>query len=130
MSVTKEPSASGTDRQVSRLTGWSLLMLPAFVVVFFVTSVVGEYVVLDLLGLPEGSLFLMEGGVAGWTAEVLMAVLLATAPVVGVWFAVRALRRGAQRKAWAGLVLNGLLVVWVAYMLFDAIRMSYFAPLD
>ena len=130
MSVIKEPSGDATDRQVSRLASWSLLMLPVFMVVFFVTSLVGEYVVLDLLGLPEGSMFLMEGGIAGWTAEVLFAVLLASGPVAGVWLAVRALRRGGQRKAWAGLILNGLLVLLVAYMFVDAIRMSYFAPLD
>lgn len=130
MSVVKEPRASADVRQASRLAGWSLLMVPVFLVVFVVTSVVGEYVVLDLLGLPEGSLFLMEGGIAGWTAEVLFTVLLVSGPVTGVWLAVRALRRGGRGKAWAAVVLNGLLVLLVVYLFADAIRMSYFAPLD
>lgn len=130
MTVSKEPVLPSTDQQVSRLTRWSLLMMPVFVVVFLVTSFVGGYVVLHLLGLPEGALFLMEGGVAGWTAEVLFALLLAGAPVAGVWLAVRAIRRGGRRAAWAGLILNGLLVLVVVYMFVDAIRMSYFAPLD
>jgi hypothetical protein len=132
MGVVHEPTAGAADRQVSRLATWSLLMVPVFVVVFVVTSLVGEYLVLDLLGLPEGSLFLMEGGIAGWTAEVLSAVLLAGGPVAGLWLAVRALRGGSRHKAWAwaGLIVNALLVVLVAFMFVDAIRMSYFAPLD
>jgi uncharacterized membrane protein len=105
-------------------------MLPVFVVVYFVTGFVGEYVVLDLLGLPEGSLFLMAGGVAGWVTEVGFALLLIAAPVAGVVFARRALSTERSRMAWAGLVLNGLLVLVVVYTFVDAVRMSYFAPLD
>lgn len=131
MSGIREPAVTGSGReQVARLSSSSLWMLPVFVVVFLVTSFVGEYVVLDLLGLPEGALFLMEGGVAGWFAEVFFALLLVSAPVAGIWLAARALRRGGQGKAWAGLVLNGLLLLLVVYMFIDAIRMSYFAPLD
>jgi hypothetical protein len=105
-------------------------MLPLFVVVFYVTSYVGEYVVLDLLGLPEGSLFLMAGGFAGWAVEVTFALLLVAAPVAGVWWARRALKEGPSRTAWAALVANALLVLLVVYMFVDAVRMSYFAPLD
>lgn len=130
MTVSREPVEPGIDHQVLRLTRWSLLMLPAFVIVFLITSFVGEYVVLDLLGLNEGDLFLMEGGIAGWLAEVSFALLLVSAPVLGVWFGARALRHGGAGKAWAGVVLNGLLVLLVVYMFVDAIRMSYFAPLD
>ena len=129
MSVFKEPVKPGID-QPARLTLWSFLMLPAFVVVFLITSVVGEYVVLDILGLDEGDLFLMQGGVAGWLAEVVFALLLVSAPAGGVWLAARALRHGGKGKSWAGLILNGLLVLLVVYMFVDAIRMSYFAPLD
>lgn len=114
----------------ARMTRRSLLMLPLFAAVFFVTSFVGEYVVLDLLGLPEGSLFLMEEGVAGWVTEIVFALLLVAAPVAGVWFAVRALRDEGRWPAWTGLVLNALLVLFVAYMFVDAIRMTFFAPLD
>jgi hypothetical protein len=105
-------------------------MVPVFAAVFLVTGVVGEYVVLDLLGLPEGSLFLMAGGLAGWAAEVGFDLVLLAVPVVGVVLARRALRAGAGRAAWAGLAVNALLALLVLYQFVDAIRMSYFAPLD
>lgn len=132
MSVTtpKPHTASHAPGHGARMTRRSLLMLPLFVVAFFVTSFVGEYVVLDLLGLPEGSLFLMEEGIAGWVTEIVFVLLLVAAPVAGVWFAVRALRDQGRWPAWTGLVLNALLVLFVAYMFVDAIRMSFFAPLD
>jgi hypothetical protein len=114
----------------ARSSTWSLLMLAVFVLVYFVTGAFGEYVVLGWLGLPEGSLFLMAGGLAGWATEIAFALALVAPPVAGVWFAVRALRAGGRWPAWTGLVLNALLVLLVAYMFVDAIRMSYFAPLD
>ena len=136
MSVSTPASTPTPHRQrvdpssARRLSTWSLLMLPVFVVVYFVTGVVGEYVVLGWLGLPEGSLFLMEGGVAGWLFEIGFALLLVAAPVAGVWCAVRSLRQGGRWPAWTGLVLNALLVLVVVYTFVDAINMSYFAPLD
>lgn len=123
-------SHRAAPRRHTHLTTWSLLMLPVFVAVYVVTSFVGEYVVLDWLGLPEGSLFLMEEGLAGWVTEIAFALLLVAPPVVGIWFAVRALRDGRRWPAWTGLVLNALLVLLVAYQFVDAVRMSFFAPLD
>ena len=132
MSVSTPAPSTGTGPapRISNPARWSLLMLPVFVVVYFVTAFVGEYVVLDLLDLPEGSLFLMAGGFAGWAVEILFALVLVSAPLAGTWLAVRAVRSGAGTKAWTGLVLNGLLVLLVLYMFIDAVRMSYFAPLD
>jgi hypothetical protein len=54
------------------------------------------------------------------------ALVLVSAPVAGVWFAVAALRRRRKWGAWVGLVLNGLLVLLVAYMFVDAILMTYY----
>lgn len=115
-----------SQRNAARLTRWSLLMLPAFVVLYFVTSFIGLYLVLGLLGLGEGDLFLMERGFAGWATEVLFALVLASAPVAGAWFAVVALRRRGRWGAWTGLVLNGLLVLLVIYMFVDAVLMTYY----
>lgn len=117
---------AGPSPRTARLTRWSLLMLPTFVIVYLVTSVIGLYLVLGLLGLSEGDLFLMQRGVAGWVMEVLFALLLVAAPVAGVWFAGAALRRRGRWGAWVGLVLNGLLVLLVAYMFVDAILMTYY----
>ncbi|MGN6577227.1 MAG: hypothetical protein ACTHKG_16260 [Nocardioides sp.] len=105
-------------------------MLPLFAAAFFATSFFGEYVVLDLLGLPEGSLFLMAGGFAGWAVELGFVAVLLAAPVAGIWLARQALRSGSSRTAWTGLVANAFLVLLVAYLFVDAVRMSYFAPLD
>lgn len=133
MSITTPPPRTSSDprehdaRMAARR---SLLMLPVFLVVFLVTGIVGEYVVLGLLGLGEGSLFLMEGGVAGWAAEIAFDVLLLAAPVAGVWFAVRGLHDQGRWLAWTGLVLNVLLILVVTYMFVDSVRMSFFAPLD
>jgi hypothetical protein len=68
----------------------------------------------------------MQRGVAGWVAEVLLALVLVSAPVTGVWLAVRSLRRGGAWPAWTALVLNVALVLLTCYLFFDAVRMTYF----
>lgn len=85
MSVTTE-----SRQRAARLTRDSLLMLPVFGAIFIATSFIGEYVVLGLLGLNEGDLWLMERGIAGWTAEILFTLVLVSAPVAGAWLAATA----------------------------------------
>lgn len=128
MTAVVPPTDTQSERgtTVSRLTRWSLWMVPLFFLVFVVTDTFGTWVVLDWLDLNEGDLFLMAGGFAGWATEILFALVLVAAPVVGVWLAVSALRRGGRAGAWSGLVLNGLLIVLVGYLFLDAIHMTYY----
>jgi hypothetical protein len=104
-------------------------MLPVFGAIFIATSFIGEYVVLALLGLNEGDLWLMERGIAGWTAEILFTLVLVSAPVAGAWLAATALRHGGRWGAWLGLVLNALLILFTLYMFVDAILMTYYPQL-
>ncbi len=124
---------SRTSRHLSqtptRLTRWSLWMLPISLVVFALTSFVSLYLVFPILGLQEGDITLFAHSVGGWVAAVIGWALMAAAPVAGVAFAVRALRRGGRAGAWVGLVLNSLVTLMVAYMAFDEIRMAYFPHL-
>ena len=120
------PPTPRRREESTRLTRRALWMFPAFVVVYFVTSFVGLYLVFPMLGLQEGDIFLFANSVAGWTAAVIGWLLLGAAPVAGVTYAVMALRRGAHLGAWVGLVVNALLMLLVAYMVFDEIRMTYF----
>ena len=127
------PSPGGTaasDQKATRWTRRSLWMLPTFLVVFLVTSFVGEYVMLPWLGLNEGDLMLMERGVAGWASEVAFAVVLVAPAVVGVTFAIAALRHSSRWSAWVGLILNALLVAFVIYMFVDAVHMTYHPQSD
>lgn len=118
-------STAAPDRGTARLTRWSLAMIPLFVAVFFVTDVVGTFLVLPLLGLNEGDLFLFAHNAAGWAAEILLFLVAVAAPVAGVVLGAKALRRGGRVGAWAGLVVNAGFALVVCYMLFDAIRMAY-----
>ena len=129
MTVVREPIGTAHDEQARRMSRRSWRMLPIFAVVFLVTSVAYEPV-LKARGQHEGDLLAMTEDVAGVTLEVAFALALATAPVLGVIFAARALRRHATRSAWAALAANGLLLLFVLYQFVDTIRMSFFAPLD
>lgn len=110
----------------SQLTRWSLWMVAVFVGVYFLTSLIGVYLVFPMLGLREGDLFLFAHSVGGWVAAVVGWLLVAAAPVTGVVLAVRALRLGARASTWAAFALNTLLTLFVAYGVFDEIRMAYF----
>lgn len=118
-------TAAAPDHGAGQLTRWSLAMIPVYLVVFFVTDVVGTYLVLPLLDLNEGDLFLFAHNAAGWVAEILLFLVGLAAPALGVTFGWRALRRGGRLGAWVGVVINTGLVLVVCYMLFDAIRMAY-----
>jgi hypothetical protein len=104
-------------------------MLPTFVLVYFVADV-GYQTVLQARGQSEGDLLAMTEDVAGVALEAGFALLVALVPVAGVILAISAIRRHATGWAKAALVANALLVLFVAYEFVDAIRMSFFAPLD
>ena len=127
--TTLTPSPKSTAHQpedASRLTRWSLWMLPTFVAAYLATSFIGLYLIFPLLGLSEGDILLFARNVAGWAVAIAFWLLLGAAPVAGVVFAVKALRRGGRVGAWVGLVVNAALILVVAYTLFDEIRMTYF----
>jgi hypothetical protein len=125
--LTPPPRTSSRQlQQPTRLTRWSLWMLPGFLAVFMLTSFAWLYLVFPMLGLKEGDIVLFAHSVGGWVAAVIGWALLVAAPVGGVVFAVKALRRGGRVGAWVGLVLNSLVTLMVAYMVFDEIRMAYF----
>lgn len=111
--------------QGRRLATWSLWMLAAFAVVYFVTAFVGFYVVFPALGLREGDLFLFAHSVAGWVAAVVGWLLLAAPPVSGLVLGIRARRLGAGTTAVVGIVLNAVVLLLVAYLVLDEIRMAY-----
>lgn len=119
-------TAAPQPEETSRLTRWSLWMLPTFVLVYFATSFIGLYLIFPLLGLKEGDILLFDRSVAGWVWAIGLWLLLVAAPIVGVMLAVKALRRGGRTAAWTGFALNGVLVLLSAYMIFDEIRMTYF----
>jgi hypothetical protein len=101
-------------------------MLPVFFLVYLVTDVVGEYVVLPLLDLDEGSLPLMARNAGGWLSETGLFLVAVAAPVIGLVLGVKALRRGGHTAAWTAVVVNLGFALVMAYTLFDAIRMTYF----
>lgn len=108
-----------------QLARWSLWMPAAFVVIYFVTAFVGLYIVFPALGLQEGDLFLFAHSVGGWVAAVVGWLLLAAAPVTGLVLGIRARREGAGRTSVVGIVLNAAVALFVAYLVFDEIRMAY-----
>jgi hypothetical protein len=122
MTITATPTNVGPP---ARATRRSLLMVPTGLFVWLATGLVGLWW-MDLLGLNEGDVLLMDRSVAGWVAEVVLVVAALAAPALGVRFAALALRHGAAWVAWLGLVLNGALLVLVLYGFVDDIRMTYF----
>jgi len=125
--VVPSPGAVSRPHGASpRPTRWSLLMLPVFLVTWFVVGgIVYQALLQGPLGLTEGDLALAAGSVAGWAVEIGCAVVSAIPAIAGVWLAVVALRRGGSGGAWTGLVLNAVCIAFVLYGFADAIRMTY-----
>lgn len=98
---------------------------PAYVVVGFAYAWV-----LQARGQHEGDLLAMTEDLAGVALEIVFVSVLAAAPVAGIVFAIRSLRCRTTRSAWAALAAHGALLLLVLYQFADAIRMSFFAPLD
>lgn len=125
MTATAPVPDVGVDPRVPRWTRWSLWMLLVSLGALLVAGVLG-YWLLSVLGLEEGDLLLMAGGVAGWAAQLLVFGIMALPTVTGTTFAVRALRHGAGSLAWLGLagnvallapaVLSLLASVWTTYL--------------
>ena len=127
MSTLTPPRTAGSPlRSARQLTRWSLLMVPAFLVVFWTTDLIGTYVMLPLLGLEEGDLPLMARDLAGWTVETLLFLVAVAVPVLGVVLARTALRRGGRWGAWVALALNAATALLMVYVFADAVRMTYF----
>ena len=127
MSTLTPPRAAGRPvRNHRQLTRRSLLMLPAFLLVFWLTDVVGTFLMLPLLGLKEGDLPLMARDLAGWTVETLLFLVAVAVPALGIGLARAALRRGGRAGAWAALVLNAATALLMVYVFADAVRMTYF----
>jgi hypothetical protein len=72
----------------------------------------------------------MTDDFAGVALEASHIVIKLLAPVLGVMFAVQALRRHSSRTAQVAVTFNELLVLMLVYQFVDAIRPSFFAPLD
>lgn len=88
------PTGSAVCRRSSSLIPrWSLLMVPAFVVVFVVASSI-EAAVARGLGLNEGDLLLMAHTALAWVVFLLLVAALAAPLVLELWFAWRAVRGG------------------------------------
>lgn len=104
---------------------WSWLMLPVAFVVWVGTSIVELYVVFPILGLNEGDLLLMARNAAGWAWQLLFFAVVLVAPVAGIWLGAMAAKAKARWVAWLAIAANSLVVLALAYNLFDIIRMTY-----
>lgn len=120
------PQVRGSRWSSSRLTQWSLLMLVVYLGWALVLGFFSSLVLMPQLGLSEGDLLLMAGGVWGWVAQVGMSLLLVVPVVIGVVLAVRAVRRGGRWGAWLALLLNAMAIAQVAVALLDAVHMTYY----
>ena len=127
--TTLSPSSRTSPKHPEKsrlLTRWSLWMVAVFIGVYFLTSLLWLYLVFPMLGLQEGDILLFAHSVGGWVAAVVAWLLLAAGPVTGVVLAVRALRLRARASAWVAFALNALITFFLAYSVFDEIRMAYF----
>lgn len=117
--------AAHPDAESARLTRGSWAMVPAFVVIWFAIGLFSLWA-LGWFGLVEGDMILMAHSVGAWVLDVALWLITVSAPVAGVVFAVKALRRGGKWGAGVGLALNALLILVVVYGVVDEIHMSYF----
>jgi hypothetical protein len=88
----------------------SLLMVPAMLAWMLILMPVG-WGLQSALGLDDTQM-LYEAGAWGVAAFVLMSVLSAVPPAVGVALGVRARRLGERRLATIGVVANAVVAVW------------------
>lgn len=123
--IAPAPGTTAHLDEKTALTRWSWAMVGVSVVVW---SILGAATLasLGLFGLVEGDLVLMAHSAGAWVWFVTSWAIVVAAPVAGMVIATRARRRGAHWGAWASFVTNGLIVLLVAYQVFDEIRMSYF----
>lgn len=113
----------GVHHRTTHPALWSLLMVPAFVVVFVVASSI-EAAAARGFGLNKGDLLLMAHSASAWVVYLLLVAALAAPLVLGLWLAWRAVRGGGW-AGWAALVLNAALLCVVLYGTFDQVRMTY-----
>jgi hypothetical protein len=98
-------------RRATRLTRWAWVMLPMLVVSLGVGYGVGTSC-LSVLGLQEGQL-LMQAGPWGWSAALLVVMIVVLPSVAGVVLGRRAIREGAGRSAVGALVMNAVLLTYL-----------------
>ena len=109
----------------ARMTRWSWAMVPLFVLVWFVLGIVA-FLSLGLFGLAEGDLVLMAHSAAAWVFFVACWLVIGAVPVAGLVLAARARVLGARLVTWAlPMTVNAVVLLLVAYQVFDEIRMSY-----
>lgn len=119
------PDTRGTTAGAPRLIRWSWAMVPLFVLVWFVLGIV-SFLSLGLFGLAEGDLVLMAHSVAAWVFFVACWLVIGAIPVAGLVLAARARVEGARLVAWSlAMAANVVVLLLVAYQVFDEIRMSY-----
>lgn len=124
--VAPRPGPVSTTWPASRLTLWSLLMVIATLVWGVALGFFGSLVLMPWLGLSEGDLLLMAGGLAGWVAQVGMTLLLIAPALVGLGLAVTAMRRGGRLAAWLAFGLNAVIIAQAALSFVDAVHMTYY----
>ncbi len=115
---------SGEQVAAHRLTLWSWIMLPVFLLGWTLSAVLNT-VFLHLLDLQEGDLLLSAGGAGAWAGEVAVTLVALAVPVAGITLATAAARRHPTWATWLALALNAVLVVLVLYGFADDIRMAY-----
>lgn len=109
---------------------WSFLMLPAFLILFIIASLL-EAATMQAVGLTEGDLLLMDKSAVAWIVAILLFALTAAAPLVGIWLGLRATRDGERRpggtawRGWVALALNAAVLALLVYGFVDQVRMSY-----
>ena len=123
VSATQTPSRLPKEAHPGRrLAIWSLLMVPALIVLYVPYYFVGS-ALQSALGLAEDEL-LTEAGFLGVLAAALMIALMVIPPIVGVVLGVKARHADERRLGTIGVVLNAaigafLLLTSVLQLVFD-----------
>ena len=119
------PATLATQWETGHLARRAWLMVPAFVVAWFVTGPVSS-TALGAFGLSEGDLILMAHSAATWAFDVVLWLVMISLPVAGVVLAAKAAPRAGGWSARAALAVSALITLVMLYHVFDEIRMSYF----
>ncbi len=113
----------GVHHRAAHPALWSLLMVPAFVVVFVVASSI-EAAAAREFGLNKGDLLLMAHSASSWVVFLLLVAAMAAPLVLGRGCAGGAVGGGGGGVG-AALVLDAALLCVVLYGAFDQVRMTY-----
>jgi hypothetical protein len=100
------------DEPGQRVATQSLLMVGVTAAAAVVAGIVGTFVQFVVFDLEEQAL-LLEAGVWGYVAGVLLLTLMAVPAVVGVVLGARARRLGERRLGTTGMVVNAALATYL-----------------